>query len=105
MFETILTSPAAHGLWCCLLAACCESALPALGNPRGDELVTRQDEILPCSANLPRASLNSCSCEVRPPSAEIPLWQAPCREGSGTVSEAEETAHVVFPVFWLYEAS
>lgn len=101
--ESILTSPAGHGLWCCLLATCCEPALlPSPGQPRGWGSRSL-DGVGYCSAHhsLARATLKSCMGGE----AFQHLGGRHLAEGSGTVSEAEETAHTVFPVFWLCRSS
>lgn len=49
MFETILTSPAGYGLWCCLLATCCEFALLAQPWAAQGEMSWSLDRMKYCS--------------------------------------------------------
>lgn len=49
VFEAILSSPAGHGLWWCLMAICCEPALPAQPWAAQGERSWSQGEILLCS--------------------------------------------------------
>lgn len=49
MFETILTSPAGPGLWCCLLSPCCESVLLAQPWAAQREMSWSLDRMKHCS--------------------------------------------------------